>query len=232
MSGLARKLRARLSPPAEQQHPGASLAASSSSSWSVPRERAGTLVRPGFEPELYPYLPAHVTVPKEEIFIRVVPLPEKLSFAVPEGFRLVAVPLMELHAAGLGGGAGGGGGGSAGGGLGGSKFGAAAAAAPALLSRLALSLAAASAPAPKVGLPPPDDGRMWKRDPTRAAKGKEEGEWEEGDDKALVVVGGGKRKKEGEEEAASSPPPHRSSPSPPKQEEETEEEEKTEGQAS
>ena len=66
MSGLARKLRARLSPPAEQQHPGASLAASSSSSWSVPRERAGTLVRPGFEPELYPYLPAHVTVPKEE----------------------------------------------------------------------------------------------------------------------------------------------------------------------
>ena len=57
------------------------------------------LFRPAFSRELYPFCPAHVTAPKEEISIRVVPLPERLSFAVPEGFRLVAVPLMELHAA-------------------------------------------------------------------------------------------------------------------------------------
>ena len=230
VSGLARKLRSRLSPPppsrstAEQQHLGLAVAPQQGfARWDVPRERAGVLFRPSFDGELYPYCPAHVTVPKEEISIRVVPLPERLSFAVPEGFRLVAVPLMELHAAAAAGAGGGGGGGGGGSGVWGGKFGAAAAAAPALLSRLALSLAAPSASVPKVGLPPPDDGRMWKRETAKAgggAAGELKGKGgEEGDDKALVVVGAGGSKKE------ASPRPSSSPSSPPKKEEEKEEKE-------
>lgn len=198
MSGLARKLRARLSP---QPSTSISTAAPSSSKWDVPRERAGALFRPAFEPELYPYCPAHCTVPKEELSLRVVPLPERLSFAVPDGMRLVAVPLMELFAGGK------------------ERFGAAAAAAPTLLSRFALSLAHPSASGPKVGLPPPDDGRMWKRK-KKEVEGEEEGGGG-GDDKAIVVAGGGGGGTEGSEAAATitTTPPSKSSSPPPKEEE-------------
>ena len=53
--------------------------------------------RPGFEPNYYPYLPAHVTRPKETRKIYTVQLPEKCFFAVPKNLKLLAVPLFELY---------------------------------------------------------------------------------------------------------------------------------------
>lgn len=46
---------------------------------------------------MYPYIPAHVTKPKEQLVVYSVTLPEKFTFAVPKNLQLVAVPLFELH---------------------------------------------------------------------------------------------------------------------------------------
>ena len=45
----------------------------------------------------YPYLPAHVTKPKECKKIYMVRLSERMVFAVPKNFKLLAVPLFELY---------------------------------------------------------------------------------------------------------------------------------------
>jgi cleavage and polyadenylation specificity factor subunit 5 len=45
---------------------------------------------------MYPYIPAHVTKPKEQLLYSVT-LPEKFAFAVPKNLQLVAVPLFELY---------------------------------------------------------------------------------------------------------------------------------------
>ena len=45
----------------------------------------------------YPYIPPHVSKPKEMRQIFVVGLPEKCYFAVPKNFKLIAVPLYDLY---------------------------------------------------------------------------------------------------------------------------------------
>mmetsp|Transcript_6341 Transcript_6341/g.18223 ORF Transcript_6341/g.18223 Transcript_6341/m.18223 type:complete len:261 (-) Transcript_6341:574-1356(-) len=65
-----------------------------------PNWRVGECVaqfwRPNFDGQLYPYLPPHVTRPKEVKKLFVVPLPEKGFFEVAKHHALVAVPLFEL----------------------------------------------------------------------------------------------------------------------------------------
>lgn len=53
--------------------------------------------RPNFEPPQYPYIPPHVTKPKEHRVLYLVRLPEKAMFAVPRNYKLVAAPLFELY---------------------------------------------------------------------------------------------------------------------------------------
>lgn len=53
--------------------------------------------RPSFEPPQYPYIPPHVSCPKECRTIYLVDLPERATFAVPRNYRLVAAPLFELY---------------------------------------------------------------------------------------------------------------------------------------
>lgn len=45
----------------------------------------------------YPYIPAHVTKPKEQTKLFLVQLPERALFAVPKNYKLVAAPLFELY---------------------------------------------------------------------------------------------------------------------------------------
>jgi cleavage and polyadenylation specificity factor subunit 5 len=52
--------------------------------------------RSQFDPPQYPYVPAHVTKPKEHRRLFLVQLPERALFAVPRNYRLVAAPLFEL----------------------------------------------------------------------------------------------------------------------------------------
>lgn len=61
-------------------------------------DRVATWYRTAFEPQMYPYLPAHITKPKEELKLFVVQLPEKCYFAVPKNLKLLAVPIFELYA--------------------------------------------------------------------------------------------------------------------------------------
>ncbi|KAK2173535.1 hypothetical protein NP493_868g01008 [Ridgeia piscesae] len=57
----------------------------------------GNWWRPNFEPPQYPYIPAHITKPKEHKRLYLVQLPEKALFAVPRNYKLVAAPLFELY---------------------------------------------------------------------------------------------------------------------------------------
>ncbi|KAF5829988.1 nucleotide hydrolase-domain-containing protein [Dunaliella salina] len=86
MEGLKRKLTNQMSP----TNP------SLQAPWDI-GECAGMFWRPNFDTLFYPYLPTHVTKPKECKKLFVVPLADKGMFAVPANSRLVAVPLYELY---------------------------------------------------------------------------------------------------------------------------------------
>ncbi|KZO97392.1 cleavage and polyadenylation specific factor 5 [Calocera viscosa TUFC12733] len=53
--------------------------------------------RPNFETFMYPFIPAHVTKPKECKKMFLVQLPERKVMAVPKNMKLLAVPLFELY---------------------------------------------------------------------------------------------------------------------------------------
>mmetsp|Transcript_29450 Transcript_29450/g.70134 ORF Transcript_29450/g.70134 Transcript_29450/m.70134 type:complete len:242 (-) Transcript_29450:383-1108(-) len=87
IDGLKRKLMNNLSPTQE------SLA----TDWEI-GDCVGIYWRPNFENNiLYPYLPPHITKPKECKKLFVVPLPERCYFSVPRNLKLMAVPLFELY---------------------------------------------------------------------------------------------------------------------------------------
>jgi len=85
--GLARKLHNKLSPASERMR----------KDWEC-LECVARWHRPGFEPNYYPYLPAHVTRPKETRAVFACQLPDAAMFAVPRNLKLLAVPLFELYA--------------------------------------------------------------------------------------------------------------------------------------
>ncbi|KAL3136072.1 Pre-mRNA cleavage factor Im subunit 2 [Trebouxia sp. C0010 RCD-2024] len=110
VEGLKRKLIRGLSP----------TSSSLTTDWEI-GECVGTFWRPNFDVNMYPYLPAHITKPKEVKRLYIIPLPEKCYFAVPKNHKLLAVPLFELHDNA-------------------SKFGSVIAALPQLMSRFKLNL--------------------------------------------------------------------------------------------
>ena len=86
-AGLKRKLENTLAPESE----------SHKIDWDI-GECVGSFYRPNFEADaVYPYLPAHITKPKETTRVFVVNMPETCYFAVPNNLKLVAVPLFELY---------------------------------------------------------------------------------------------------------------------------------------
>uniref|UniRef100_A0A0K8SJ25 Cleavage and polyadenylation specificity factor subunit 5 n=1 Tax=Lygus hesperus TaxID=30085 RepID=A0A0K8SJ25_LYGHE len=64
--------------------------------WVI-EDTVGNWWRPNFEPPIYPYIPPHITKPKEQKRLFLVQLPEKALFAVPKNYKLVAAPLCELY---------------------------------------------------------------------------------------------------------------------------------------
>jgi cleavage and polyadenylation specificity factor subunit 5 len=71
-------------------------AESGTSDWVV-EDTIGNWWRPNFEPAQYPYIPPHITKPKEHRKLFLVQLKEKAYFAVPRNYKLVAAPLFELY---------------------------------------------------------------------------------------------------------------------------------------
>jgi cleavage and polyadenylation specificity factor subunit 5 len=63
--------------------------------WKV-GELISKLWRPDFDDRLYPYIPAHVTRPKEEISFFQVILPPRCVFALREGVSITAVPVHDI----------------------------------------------------------------------------------------------------------------------------------------
>ncbi len=59
-------------------------------------ESIGKFWRPEFDENLYPYVPQHVTRPKEEIMLFQVVLPPKCVFALRKGMAITAVPVHEI----------------------------------------------------------------------------------------------------------------------------------------
>ncbi|CAB3407799.1 unnamed protein product [Caenorhabditis bovis] len=64
--------------------------------WTI-EDEIGNWWRPNFDPPRYPYIPAHVTRPKEHTKLLLVQLPVNATFCVPKNFKLVAAPLFELY---------------------------------------------------------------------------------------------------------------------------------------
>lgn len=68
----------------------------SQNNWII-EDIIGNWWRPNFEAPRYPYVPAHITKPKEHIRMYLVQLGERATFAVPRNYKLVAAPLFELY---------------------------------------------------------------------------------------------------------------------------------------
>ena len=68
----------------------------SQNDWQV-NHCIGNWWRPNFEQSQYPYVPAHVTKPKEHTKVFFVQLNHRALFAVPRNLKLVAAPLFELY---------------------------------------------------------------------------------------------------------------------------------------
>eukprot|EP00049_Salpingoeca_infusionum_P004600 m.81538 g.81538 ORF g.81538 m.81538 type:complete len:212 (+) comp12641_c0_seq1:177-812(+) len=57
----------------------------------------GHWYRPNFEPSVYPYVPAHVSKPKEEKLVVLLQLPAKATFTVNGANKLTPMAIMELY---------------------------------------------------------------------------------------------------------------------------------------
>eukprot|EP00455_Lapot_gusevi_P022004 TRINITY_DN22950_c0_g1_i1.p1 TRINITY_DN22950_c0_g1~~TRINITY_DN22950_c0_g1_i1.p1 ORF type:complete len:189 (+),score=39.95 TRINITY_DN22950_c0_g1_i1:59-568(+) len=86
VEGLKRKLTRKLSPPIAGLGP----------EWEV-GDLVATWWRPNFDQSFYPYLPPHITKPKECRKMFLVPLPESCQFAFPSNYKFKAVPLFDLY---------------------------------------------------------------------------------------------------------------------------------------
>lgn len=91
ITGLERSLNETVAPPREKE-----AISANEEKWDI-----GACIaqwwRPNFEVYMYPYIPPHITRPKECKKMYIVQLPEKRSLFVPRNMKLVAVPLFELY---------------------------------------------------------------------------------------------------------------------------------------
>ncbi|CAG8459130.1 6876_t:CDS:2 [Funneliformis geosporum] len=93
IEGLQARLDERLAPVTSTYN---SNNTSSHQDWQI-GECLSVWWRPNFETFMYPYIPAHVTKPKEQKKIFLVHLPEQKILSVPKNMKLLAVPLFELY---------------------------------------------------------------------------------------------------------------------------------------
>jgi len=92
ISGFKARLDERLAPTQ-----GTSLAAENADSdWDI-GETLAQWWRPNFETFMYPFIPGHISRPKECKKLYLVQLPRSKVLCVPKNMRIVAVPLYELY---------------------------------------------------------------------------------------------------------------------------------------
>ncbi|KCV69421.1 hypothetical protein H696_03851 [Fonticula alba] len=64
--------------------------------WEV-KSRVATWWRPNFEHSVYPYIPAHITRPKEKQLIYLIQAPPSFQFFIPANYTMQLIPFWELH---------------------------------------------------------------------------------------------------------------------------------------
>ncbi|KAA8917487.1 hypothetical protein TRICI_000353 [Trichomonascus ciferrii] len=85
LEGFTRLLRNKISPED-----------GSDSEWDV-GECIAQWWRPNFESFMYPFIPPHITRPKECKKMYLAHLPRNKTFSIPQNMKMVAVPLFELY---------------------------------------------------------------------------------------------------------------------------------------
>jgi cleavage and polyadenylation specificity factor subunit 5 len=106
--GFQARLEERLSPPpgSSSNHLVTDNGDETSQEWTI-HDCVAQWWRPNFETFMYPFIPAHVTRPKECKKMYLIQLPKKSRFhcerayegmlSVPKNMKLLAVPLFELY---------------------------------------------------------------------------------------------------------------------------------------
>ncbi|GAA6001934.1 hypothetical protein JCM10207_002386 [Rhodosporidiobolus poonsookiae] len=95
VDGLKDRMHLRLGPDG-QDGDLAMNGASSPLDWEV-SDSVAQFWRPNFESFMYPYVPAHITKPKEVKTWYMLQMPERQVLTVPRNMKLVAIPLFELY---------------------------------------------------------------------------------------------------------------------------------------
>jgi len=94
IEGLKRRLDERLAPPPGSQFD--QITHGINNEWEI-GDCLAQWWRPNFETFMYPFIPAHITKPKECKKLFLVQMPEKKVLAVPKNMKLLAIPLFELY---------------------------------------------------------------------------------------------------------------------------------------
>ncbi|TFY68780.1 hypothetical protein EVG20_g3420 [Dentipellis fragilis] len=94
IEGLKRRLDDRLAPPTDSRQFDASHGVDND--WEI-GDCLAQWWRPNFETFMYPFIPAHITKPKECKKLFLVQMPERKVLAVPKNMKLLAIPLFELY---------------------------------------------------------------------------------------------------------------------------------------
>eukprot|EP01100_Stratorugosa_tubuloviscum_P010095 TRINITY_DN4291_c1_g1_i2.p1 TRINITY_DN4291_c1_g1~~TRINITY_DN4291_c1_g1_i2.p1 ORF type:complete len:246 (-),score=81.18 TRINITY_DN4291_c1_g1_i2:4-741(-) len=84
IEGLTRKLTKKLA------HPNFPI------QWEI-KDLLCVWYRPHFDNHLFPYIPPHITKPKECKKIFIVALPEKYAFAYPKNIKVTQIPIIDLY---------------------------------------------------------------------------------------------------------------------------------------
>ncbi|OBZ73149.1 Cleavage and polyadenylation specificity factor subunit 5 [Grifola frondosa] len=93
IEGLKRRLDERLAPPTDSRQFNSSHGVDNE--WEI-GDCLAQWWRPNFETFMYPFIPAHITKPKECKKLFLVQMPERKVLAVPKNMKLLAIPLFEL----------------------------------------------------------------------------------------------------------------------------------------
>ncbi|KAG6833352.1 hypothetical protein H0H87_008528 [Tephrocybe sp. NHM501043] len=94
IEGLKRRLDDRLAPPHDSQQFNSTHGVDNE--WEI-GDCLAQWWRPNFETFMYPFIPAHITKPKECKKLFLVQMPERKVLAVPKNMKLLAIPLFELY---------------------------------------------------------------------------------------------------------------------------------------
>ncbi|KAI9892516.1 MAG: Nudix hydrolase 21, chloroplastic [Vezdaea aestivalis] len=92
ISGFKQRLNERLAPTGSQF----SNAPNNTDDWEV-GDTLAQWWRPNFETFMYPFIPAHISRPKECKKLFFIQLPRSKVLSVPKNMKLLAVPLFELY---------------------------------------------------------------------------------------------------------------------------------------